>query len=54
MLALTAQKFGSRPSTLLQLADDAVALDFDQCAAWRLQEWEDERTRAMWGATSED
>lgn len=53
MLALTAQKFGSRPSHLLTLAEDVVALDFDQAAAWRLQEWEDERTRAMWGA-SED
>lgn len=49
MLALTATKFGTRPSQLLQLADDAVALDFDGAAAMKLQQWEDERTAAMWG-----
>jgi len=26
-----------------------IALDFDNCGAMRLQEWEDERTAAMWG-----
>jgi len=34
---------------LLQLADDAIALDFDNAAAMRLQQWEDARTAAMWG-----
>jgi hypothetical protein len=28
---------------------DAVALDFDNAAAMRLQQWEDERTAAMFG-----
>jgi hypothetical protein len=31
------------------LADDAVALDFDNAAAMKLQQWEDERTAQMWG-----
>jgi hypothetical protein len=31
------------------LLDDAVALDFDNAAAMRLQQWEDERTAAMFG-----
>ena len=48
-IALTAAKFGTRPSALLGLADDAVAFDFDNCAAMRLQQWEDERTAQMWG-----
>ena len=48
-LGLTAQKFGSRPSSLIGLLDDAVALDFDNAAAMRLQQWEDDRTAAMFG-----
>jgi hypothetical protein len=48
-IALTAAKFGTRPSALLGLADDAVSFDFDNCAAMRLQQWEDERTAQMWG-----
>ena len=49
MLALTAAKFGVRPSALFALADDAVALDFDQAAAYRLNEWEDKKLCAVWG-----
>lgn len=47
MLALTAQKFGTRPSRLLQLGDEVIALDFDNAAALRLQWWEDERAAAF-------
>lgn len=54
MLALTAAKFGTRPSQLLRLADDAVSLDFDNAAAMRLQQWEDERTAAMWGGGGDE
>ena len=32
-----------RPSALLGLDDEAVALDFDNAAAMRLQQWQDER-----------
>jgi len=49
-LSLTASKFGQRPSQLLGLLDPVVSLDFDNAGAMRLQEWEDERTAAMWGA----
>lgn len=42
-LSLTAAKFHCRPSQLLRLLDPVVALDFDNCAAMKLQEWEDER-----------
>lgn len=54
MLALTAAKFGTRPSQLLRLADDAVALDFDNAAAMKLQQWEDERTAQMWGGGGDE
>ena len=54
MLALTAAKFGTRPSQLLRLADDAVALDFDSAAAMKLQQWEDERTAQMWGGGGDE
>jgi hypothetical protein len=46
---MTASKFGTRPSRLLQLADAGVAFDFDNAAAVKLQQWEDERMAAMWG-----
>ena len=36
-IALTAAKFGTRPSALLGLADDAVSFDFDNCAAMKLE-----------------
>ena len=45
MIALTGQKFGKRPSQLLRIRDEVLALDFDQAAALRLQEFEDERER---------
>lgn len=48
-MALTAQKFGKRPSQLMGLSDPVIALDFDNAAAMRLQQWEDERTAAMFG-----
>lgn len=59
MLALTGQKFGRLPSQLLGLDDEVVALDFDMAAAWKLQEFEDQREEclrlktaaAMWGET---
>lgn len=35
---------------LMQLADPVIALDFDNAAAMRLQQWEDERTAAFFGA----
>jgi hypothetical protein len=46
---MTAQKFGTRPSRLLGLDEPGVAFDFDNVAAVKLQQWEDERTAAMWG-----
>lgn len=46
---MTAAKFSTRPSKLLLLDDPGVAWDFDNCAAVKLQQWEDERTAAMWG-----
>ncbi len=46
---MTAQKFGTRPSRLLQLDEPGVAFDFDNVAAVKLQQWEDERMAAMWG-----
>jgi hypothetical protein len=46
---MTAQKFSTRPSKLLQLDEPGVAWDFDNCAAVKLQQWEDERQAAMWG-----
>lgn len=48
-LALTARQFSTRPSSLLRFEDEVVALDFDNCAAMKLQQWDDERTAAMWG-----
>jgi hypothetical protein len=40
LLALAAQKFGSRPSELAGLRDPVLALDFDLAAAARLLETE--------------
>lgn len=48
-LALTASKFGTLPSSLFGIVDDAVALDFDNAAAMRLQQWEDERLAMLHG-----
>jgi hypothetical protein len=36
LLAVTAQKFGCRPSDLVRLRDPVLALDFDLAAAARL------------------
>jgi hypothetical protein len=36
LLAITAHKFGCRPSSLVGLADPVLALDFDLAAAGRL------------------
>ncbi len=47
---MTAAKFGTRPSKLLGLRDSAIAFDFDNVAAVKLQQWEDERAAAMWGS----
>lgn len=35
-LALVGRSFGSRPSALIKIRNDAAALDFDQAAANRL------------------
>lgn len=51
VVALTAHKFAQRPSTLLGVDDDALALDFDVAAMLRLQEWQDERESERWTAT---
>jgi len=31
-----------------------MAFDFDNCAAMKLQQWEDERTAAMWGGGGDE
>jgi len=46
-------KFGKRPSDLLALDDAVIALDFDNAAAMRLQQWEDERNAAFFGSVGE-
>ena len=38
LLAITAHKFGCRPSSLVRLHDPVLALDFDLAAAGRLLE----------------
>jgi hypothetical protein len=38
LLAIAAEKFGCRPSSLVLLADPVLALDFDLAAAARLLE----------------
>ena len=49
VVALTASKFGQRPSLLIGIVDDdALSLDFDMAAALRLQQWEDEREAEKW------
>lgn len=42
-LSLTATKFNRRPSELLGILDEVIALDFDNAGAMKLQEWEDAR-----------
>lgn len=51
MVALTGHKFGHRPSQLLGVSDEALALDFDMAATLKLQEWQDEREAERWKAT---
>jgi hypothetical protein len=46
---MTANKFGHRPSGILGILDDVVALDLDNAAAMRLQQWEDERLKMIHG-----
>ena len=52
MIALTAHRFHQRPSQLLSLSDDVIALDFDIAAAWKIQEWFDEREANRMAAMS--
>ena len=40
LVAVTAQKFGCRPSSLVGLGDSVLALDFDLAAAARLLDME--------------
>ena len=40
LVAITAQKFGCRPSSLVELRDSVLALDFDLAAAARLLDME--------------
>lgn len=51
VIALTAHKFATRPSRLIAVDDEALALDFDVAAMLRLQEWQDEREKERWSAT---
>lgn len=41
------QKFATRPSQVLGIKDEAVALDFDIAAAIKLQEWETEQQQGL-------
>ncbi len=50
---MTANKFGGRPSGILGILDDVVALDLDNAAAMRLQQWEDERLKMIHGVKDE-
>ncbi len=45
LVAITAERFACRPSSLVGLRDPVLALDFDLAAAARLLE----RDRAVWG-----
>lgn len=47
MLALTAQKFATRPSRLLEIEDKTLALDLDMTSAVALQQLEDKRQQAF-------
>ncbi|MFZ9311170.1 MAG: hypothetical protein ACO24O_06690 [Arenimonas sp.] len=38
---------------MLRLSDPVVALDFDMAAAWRLQQWLDEREASKYEAMAE-
>lgn len=38
---------------MLGLDDDLISFDFDNAAAMRLQQWEDERSAAFFNATGE-
>lgn len=44
--------WGTRPSRLLRLCDDAVAFDFDNVAAMKLYRFEAEVEAAKWGGES--
>lgn len=50
-MALAGHQFGQRPSSLLGVDDDSLALDFDMAATLKLQEWQDEREAERWKAT---
>ncbi len=52
VVALTGHKFGQRPSRLLGVDDEALALDFDVAATLKLQEWQDEREAERWKVTT--
>lgn len=51
-------KFGKRPSALLGIRDDVVALDLDQAAALWLNQFENEQQaaqiNAMFGKSDDD
>jgi hypothetical protein len=47
LLAITAEKFGSRPSSMVGLHDPVLALDFDLAAAAKLLEAERAAAIAM-------
>jgi hypothetical protein len=51
VVALTGHKFGQRPSSLLGVDDEALALDFDMAATLKLQEWQDAREAERWKLT---
>jgi hypothetical protein len=48
VVAMTAHKFAQRPSALIGVDDDALALDFDVAAMLKLQEWQDVRENERW------
>jgi hypothetical protein len=48
---MTAYKFAKRPSEMIGVDDEALALDFDIAAMLKLQEWQDEREHERWTAT---
>jgi len=54
VIALTAHKFAQRPSQLINVDDEALALDFDIAAMLKLQEWQDERERERWSSVVEN
>lgn len=46
-VAATAQRFSQRPSKLLGILDESIALDLDTSAAVALQQHEDKRARVL-------